>query len=195
MSRRLLGLAVVFALASACSSTGSSSVTASGQLGDPAAMVDFTRGISVPEGSAASVHISVRIDSDQVIAGIDVKSADPTVLRVVRSASDTSEYVFLGVSAGTTSVQVSAGGRPVQTVSASVPVPPSSSLPLALNPPVQPVAPAGDGGPDDDAGVTPNSDARAPDVDAGAPDGSDRDASAPDGDASGPDGDAASSSG
>lgn len=185
MNLRRLAMALAFALTQACSSRGSSSVTASGQLGDPAARIDFTGGITIPEGSAASAHVNVVINGSSVIADID--SADPTVLRVVESASDPSGYVFLGVSAGTTSVQVSADGHPVQTVSATVLGPPSTSLPPTVPPPIESVAPAGDGGPDDDSAVTPGTDVYAPDADAIAPDGgasgSDDDASAPNGDA------------
>jgi hypothetical protein len=159
MSRDLLGylsLSVCLALATACNNNSYASAAVSGQTGDPAAILDFTSGISIPEGSAASAHVDLMSHSNQTLTGGNIQSADTTVLRVVHTATDSSGYVFLGVSAGTTTVNVSVNGQQVQTVSAIVAAPPPSSVPPTLDAGVQPVTPLDAGGPDGDAGGAPD---------------------------------------
>ena len=121
------------------------------QTGDPAAVVNLASRIFVPEGSAASAHIELISYSDNVLGGGNIQSTDPSILQVVASATDPSGYVFLGVSAGATSVQVTVNGQPVQTVNATVPWPPASSLPPTIDAGVQPVVSVDAGAPGGDA--------------------------------------------
>jgi hypothetical protein len=152
--RDLLCLACGFALAfagAACRSNSFRSARVTNQTGDPVAVINLASMISVPEGSAASAHIELISYSDNVLGGGDIQSTDPSILQVVASATDPSGYVFLGVRAGATRVQVTVNGQPVQTVNATVPGPPASSLPPTIDAGVPPVVSVDGGAPDGDA--------------------------------------------
>ena len=146
-----LAVAFTFALATGCSNNGYRSASVTNQTGDPAAVLDFASSISIPEGSAASAHIALMSQSNNVLGGGNIQSANPRVLEVVASSADSSGYVFLGVSTGETSVQVTVNGQPVQTVYATVLQPPASSLPPTIDAGLEPVVPTDAGAPDGDA--------------------------------------------
>ncbi|MGO9834452.1 MAG: hypothetical protein ACLP1X_09570 [Polyangiaceae bacterium] len=132
MKQGLLGVVVFSALAAGCHNNSYMSASVTNQKGDPAAILDFTAGISIPEGSAATADIALISHSNKVLSG-DVQSANQLVLGVVRLTTDPSGYAFLGTASGTTSVQVLVNGQQVQTVTATVVAPPPSSLPPALD--------------------------------------------------------------
>jgi len=152
-TRRDLGAALAFALltATGCSNNGYRSASVSGQTGDPAAVLDFSSGISIPEGSAASAHIDLMSQSNKVLAGGNIQSPSSSILQIVGSSTDPSGYVLMGVSAGTVSVQVTVNGEQVQTVFATVLAPPASSLPPTIDAGIQPFASVDAGAPDGDA--------------------------------------------
>jgi len=132
MRRWLFGLAVVSALAAGCHDNSYMSASVTNQKGDPAAVIDFKAAISIPEGSAATADIALISHSNKVLSG-DIQSGDPTVLRILRLTTDPSGYAFLGSTSGKTSVLVTINGQQVQSVSATVVAPPTSSLPPTVD--------------------------------------------------------------
>jgi hypothetical protein len=152
--RAAFALAVLVAIAPACSDNSYSSASVTGQLGDSRAVLDFERGISIPEGSAASAHIELISHANKTLTGAGIQSLDPSVLAVVATVGDPSGYAFLGVRSGTATVEVLVNGRQVQTVSAIVQAPASSSLPPTLDGgAASPFGSSADGGP---SGTGPN---------------------------------------
>jgi hypothetical protein len=110
-----------------CSNGNYGSAVITDQVGDPAARIDFHTGISVPEGSVVSANIQlVAVDGDDMTGSLE--SRDPDILEITQSAGSSNNYVFLGVSQGTTSVLVMANGVQVGTLSAVVVPPPASSV-------------------------------------------------------------------
>jgi hypothetical protein len=110
------------------------------QLGDPAAKICLAgdrcsndQGVSLAEGSVASAHVVFLSHSNNALSGGAITSADSTVLQVLSATTDSSRYVFLGVSVGKTSLSVSLNGQPIETVPVTVFAPPASSLPPMLN--------------------------------------------------------------
>jgi hypothetical protein len=149
-----VGSALFFAFVTAtgCSNNGYGSASVSAQTGDPSAVLDFAGAISIPEGSAASAHIDLMSQSNKVLTGGNIQSPNPSVLQIVGSSTDPSGYVFMGVSAGTATVQVTVNGQEVQTVVATVLPPPASSLPPTIDAGIEPVVSVDAGPPD--AGAT-----------------------------------------
>jgi hypothetical protein len=121
----VIALLVGFSLGCANGSYGSAVVTQ--EVGAASARIDLHTGISVPEGSAVSANIQlVAVDGDDMTGFLE--SEDPNILEVTQSAGSSNDYVFLGVSEGTTTVNVMANGVHVATVSAIVVAPASSSI-------------------------------------------------------------------
>jgi hypothetical protein len=113
----ILTLSVLFGAACANNSYGSAQIT---QIeGSADAVIDFRAGITIPEGVAVSANIQLLAVDGNALSG-NLQSEDPSILVVSQSASNTNDYVFQGVSAGKTSVSVTANGNQVAIITATV---------------------------------------------------------------------------
>jgi hypothetical protein len=135
MKRAALVFCCGAALMEACGNSNYKYAAVTDQQGDPAAVLHFNAGgtITLPEGSVAAAQITLTSQSGDALNG-SIQSTDPSVLGVLQTATKSpAMYVFLGVHSGSASVQVVVDGQTVQTVSARVSAPPSSSIPPTID--------------------------------------------------------------
>jgi len=137
--------AVLGALAAACSNDNYSYADVTMPVGDPAATINFagSGSITVAEGSAVEAQITLMANNGDQLTG-EIVSENANILEVL-PVMDASAYVFMGISAGTTDVEVVVNGREVQTVTATVTALPASSMPATID---AATAGAGAAGPD-----------------------------------------------
>lgn len=161
----ILALSLLFGAACANNSYGSAQIT---QIeGSDDAVIDFRTGITIPEGVAVSANIQLLAVDGNALSG-NLESEDPSILVVTQSASNANDYVFQGVSAGKTSISVTANGNQVAIVAATVSAAPTSAVAAPKVTPGTTVGPDADVVYLGDAGGDANPDGSAPVREAGS---------------------------
>jgi hypothetical protein len=119
MKLQLLFVAAAALALAGCRDGSYARAEVTAQQGDTSATLDLYSGVAIDEGAATSAHVELRAHDSDVMTG-DLVSADPTVLRIAHTPTDAKRFVFLGVRAGTTRIEVTAGGERVAAVPVTV---------------------------------------------------------------------------
>lgn len=115
--KRVLALLALLGSTTACGPDYDHTVIDGVVTGTPRGSIDIAR-VIVAEGALVKAHI-VSFDTDREKMPTDVRSADPATLQVSKVVS-TDDYAFLGLKAGTTTVEIKAQGDTVLILEAIV---------------------------------------------------------------------------
>jgi hypothetical protein len=147
--KRTTLLILAAALLAACDDDSYRSAQISNVQGAAAATINLATGISIPAGSVVSATIQlVAADGDNLTGTFS--SADPSILQVFPASSPANTWVFLGVTPGTTSLEIIADGAQAGSVAANVSAPPGS---VTITPFVSGTTPEVDAGQEPDSGT------------------------------------------